>query len=175
MCSEILAVSCAYEEYFRFVRCLFRARLTGRVSSYVASMMGCIVHFTHYIAFLAVYLRVYSNYIISTHRLIQSFEVYGKIICFKKIGWGARLALFLYVSFCVVLFLLDNKQKQKPQTMIPSGIGFVWKFPFLLTSLHDKWLSDDLNSMIYLYFFPSWVYVIRTLEKKLVRKVFLNF
>lgn len=145
------------------------------VSSYVASMMGCIVHFTHYIAFLALYLRVYSNYIISTHRLIQSFEVYGKIICFKKIGWGARLALFLCVSFCVVLFLLDNKQKQKPQTMIPSGIGFVWEFPFLLTSLHDKWLSDDLNSLIYLYFFRSWVYAIRTLEKKLIRKVFLNF
>lgn len=97
--------------------------LIGKACSVIASIMGFIVHFTHYIAFLASAIKIiclwYKTkeftviYLISTHSM-NNLELWSlkENFLLKKMG----LAHFLSASFIVVVFLLDNtgyKQKTK--------------------------------------------------------------
>lgn len=82
------------------------------------------------------------------------------------------------LCFSVVLFLLDNTgHKQKTEklqkTTIPSGIDFVWKFPLLLTSLHDN--ESPWSQLLDLLLFSPLSLYNKNIREELIIKEFLNF
>lgn len=129
----------------------------GKASSRIASVTEFVLHVTRYIPLLATVLKIihlwyktrpYSNCLRSIHLMdnLQLRSLRENFLLGKKKRMICSLSTFS-LCFSVVLFLLDNtghKRKTKEnKTKIPencdtSGINFVWKFPPLLTSLHDN-------------------------------------
>lgn len=138
-----------------------------KASSCIVSVMELIVHFTHYIAFLASVLKIihlwyktraYSNYLISTHSM-GNLELRSSrdIILLQKIGWLAYLVPFLCASVLYFSFLIIqgiSRKQNPPENYDASGLNFVWKFPLLLTSLHDN--ESPWSQLFNLFvFFPE--------------------